>query len=74
MYFATLTEIPIIQGLMSSGMGKGPALALLLAGPSLSLPNMLVIRGVMGTKKTIVYVALVIVLATVSGFVFGNLF
>lgn len=73
MYFATLTEIPIIQGLMSSGMGKGPALALLLAGPSLSLPNMLVIRGVMGTKKTIVYVALVIVLATVSGFLFGNL-
>ncbi len=73
MYFATLTEIPIIQGLMSSGMGKGPALALLLAGPSLYLPNMLVIRGVMGTKKTIVYVALVIVLATISGFLFGNL-
>ena len=73
MYFATLTEIPIIQGLMSWGMGKGPALALLLAGPSLSLPNMLVIRGVMGTKKTIVYVAWVIVLATISGFLFGNL-
>ncbi len=73
MYFATLTEVPIIQGLMSSGMGKGPALALLLAGPSLSLPNMLVIRGVMGTKKTIVYVAWVIVLATISGFLFGNL-
>lgn len=74
MYFATLTEVPIIQGLLASGMGKGPALALLLAGPSLSLPNMLVIRGVMGTKKTIVYVALVIVLATLSGFVFGRLF
>lgn len=74
MYFATLTEVPIIQGLLASGMGKGPALALLLAGPSLSLPNMLVIRGVMGTKKTAVYVALVIVMATISGFVFGNLF
>lgn len=73
MYFATLTEVPIIQGLLASGMGKGPALALLLAGPSLSLPNMLVIRGVMGTKKTIVYVVLVIIVATISGFVFGNL-
>lgn len=74
MYFATLTEVPIIQGLLASGMGKGPALALLLAGPSLSLPNMLVIRGVMGTKKTIIYVALVIVMATISGFIFGNFF
>ncbi len=74
MYFATLTEVPIIQGLLASGMGKGPALALLLAGPSLSLPNMLVIRGVLGTKKTIVYVALVIVMATISGFVFGHFF
>lgn len=74
MYFATLTEVPIIQGLLASGMGKGPALALLLAGPSLSLPNMLVIRGVLGTKKTIVYVALVIVMATISGFIFGNFF
>ena len=74
MYFATLTEVPIIQGLLASGMGKGPALALLLAGPSLSLPNMLVIRGVLGTKKTVVYVALVIVMATVSGFAFGNIF
>ena len=55
-------------------MGKGPALALLLAGPSLSLPNMLVIQGVMGTKKTVFYVALVIIMATISGFVFGNLF
>lgn len=74
MYFATLTEVPIIQGLLASGMGKGPALALLLAGPSLSLPNMLVIRGVMGTKKTAVYVALVIVMATVSGYLFGTFF
>ena len=74
MYFAALTEVPIIQGLLASGMGKGPALALLLAGPSLSLPNMLVIQGVMGTKKTIVYVALVIIMATISGFVFGNFF
>lgn len=74
MYFATLTEVPIIQGLLTSGMGKGPALALLLAGPSLSLPNMLVIRGVLGTKKTVVYVALVIVMATISGFIFGNFF
>lgn len=74
MYFATLTEVPIIQGLLASGMGKGPALALLLAGPSLSLPNMLVIRGVLGTKKTVVYVALVIIMATISGFVFGNFF
>ena len=74
MYFATLTEVPIIQGLLASGMGKGPALALLLAGPSLSLPNMLVIQGVMGTKKTVVYVALVIIMATISGFVFGNFF
>ena len=74
MYFATLTEVPIIQGLLALGMGKCPALALLLAGPSLSLPNMLVIRGVMGTKKTAVYVALVIVMATISGFVFGTFF
>jgi len=73
MYFATLTEVPIIQGLLASGMGKGPALALLLAGPSLSLPNMLVIRGVMGTKKTIVYVSLVIVMATFTGLLFGSL-
>lgn len=73
MYFATLTEVPIIQGLLASGMGKGPALALLLAGPSLSLPNMLVIREVMGTKKTMVFVALVIIMATISGFVYGSL-
>jgi uncharacterized membrane protein YraQ (UPF0718 family) len=71
MYFATLTEVPILQGLIASGMGKGPALALLLAGPSLSLPNMLVIRGVLGTQKTVVYVSLVIVMATISGMIYG---
>jgi uncharacterized protein len=71
MYFATLTEVPILQGLLSSGMGKGPALALLLAGPALSLPNMLVIRSVMGTQKTVVFVSLVIVMATISGLIFG---
>ncbi|MBU1727110.1 MAG: permease [Candidatus Omnitrophica bacterium] len=71
MYFATLTEVPILQGLIGSGMGKGPALALLLAGPALSLPSMLVIRGVIGTKKTAVYVCLVVVMATISGMIFG---
>ena len=71
MYFATLTEVPILQGLIGSGMGKGPALALLLAGPALSLPSMLVIRGVIGTKKTMVYVALVVVMATLCGMIFG---
>jgi len=74
MYFATLTEVPILQGLIASGMGKGPALALLLAGPSLSLPNMLVIRGVLGTQKTVVYVILVVVMATVSGLIYGSIF
>ena len=73
MYFATLTEVPILQGLMASGMGKGPALALLLAGPSLSLPNMLVIRGIIGTQKTVVYVSLVVVMATISGLIYGSL-
>ena len=73
MYFATLTEIPILQGLIGSGMGKGPALALLLAGPALSLPNMLVIRSVIGTRKTIVYICLVVIMATVSGMLFGSL-
>ncbi len=73
MYFATLTEVPILQGLIASGMGKGPALALLLAGPSLSLPNMLVIRGVLGTQKTVVYVSLVIIMATCSGLLYGML-
>ena len=71
MYFATLTEVPIVQGLIGSGMGKGPALALLLAGPALSLPNMLVIRGILGTQKTVVYCALVVVMATITGMVFG---
>ena len=74
MYFATLTEVPIIQGLLASGMGKGPALALLLAGPSLSLPSMLIINQVLGFKKTAVYVILVILMATLTGWVFGNLF
>ena len=73
MYFATLTEVPILQGLIGAGMGKGPALALLLAGPSLSLPNMLVIKNVMGTQKTLVYVSLVVVMATVSGLIFGTM-
>ncbi|MFC2172555.1 permease [Acidobacteriota bacterium] len=73
MYFATLTEVPILQGLIGNGMGKGPALALLLAGPALSLPNMLVIRSVMGTKKTAVFVLLVIVMATISGMIYGGL-
>jgi uncharacterized membrane protein YraQ (UPF0718 family) len=73
MYFATLTEVPILQGLLGAGMGKGPALALLLAGPALSLPNMLVIRSVMGTKKTVVFVFLVVIMATVSGLIFGAL-
>jgi len=74
MYFATLTEVPILQGLIASGMGKGPALALLLAGPSLSLPNMLVIRGILGNHKTAVYVSLVIVMATGSGLIYGSIF
>jgi len=74
MYFATLTEVPILQGLLGAGMGKGPALALLLSGPALSLPNMLVIKSVIGAKKTAVYVVLVVVMATVSGMFFGNLF
>ncbi|MGB5850393.1 MAG: permease [Ignavibacteriaceae bacterium] len=74
MYFATLTEVPILQGLISSGMGKGPALALLLAGPALSLPNMLVIRSVIGTRKTLVYVLLVIIMSTISGLIYGSLF
>lgn len=74
MYFATLTEVPIVQGLIGSGMGKGPALALLLAGPALSLPNMLVIRSFIGTQKTIVYCSLVVAMATVSGMIFGAFF
>ena len=74
MYFATLTEVPILQGLIGSGMGKGPALALLLAGPALSLPNMLVLRSIMGAGKTVVYVTLVIVMAAVTGMIYGALF
>jgi len=73
MYFATLTEVPIVQGLMGSGMGQGPALALLLAGPALSLPSVLVIRQVLGTKKTAAFVALVVVMATLTGWSFGIL-
>jgi hypothetical protein len=74
MYFATLTEVPIMQGLIGNGMGKGPALALLLAGPALSLPSMLVLNGIMGTKKTVVYCSLVVILSTITGWVFGALF
>jgi uncharacterized membrane protein YraQ (UPF0718 family) len=74
MYFATLTEVPILQGLIGAGMGKGPALALLLAGPALSLPSMLVIRSVMGTKKTAVFVSLVVVMATITGMIYGHFF
>jgi len=74
MYFATLTEVPILEGLMGSGMGKGPALALLLAGPALSLPSMLVINGVIGPKKTIAYCTLVVLMATVTGLLYGSLF
>ncbi len=71
MYFATLTEVPIIEAFMDLGMGKGPSLALLLAGPALSLPNMLVIRSIMGTKKTLTYIALVVIFATITGYIFG---
>ena len=74
MYFATLTEIPILQGLLGNGMGSGPALALLLAGPALSLPNMLVINSIIGLKKTSVYVSLVVTIATLSGWIYGFLF
>ena len=74
MYFATLTEVPIVQGLIGSGMGNGPALALLLAGPALSLPSMLVIRTILGTKKTVVYVSLVVVMSTITGLLYGTFF
>jgi uncharacterized membrane protein YraQ (UPF0718 family) len=73
MYFATLTEIPILQGLIGSGMGQGPALALLLAGPALSLPSMLVLHSVMGARKTAAYLALVVAMATISGMIYGQL-
>jgi len=71
MYFATLTEVPILQGLLGAGMGKGPALSLLLAGPALSLPNMLVIGGVMGVKKTAVFCGIIVVLSTIAGMTYG---
>jgi hypothetical protein len=71
MYFATLTEVPILQGLLGNGMGQGPALALLLAGPALSLPSILVIKSVMGWKRTLVYVGYVVLFSTLAGWVFG---
>jgi len=74
MYFATLTEVPILEGLMGAGMGKGPALALLLAGPALSLPNMLVINQVIGPRKTVVFCTLVVIMATSSGILYGSIF
>ena len=74
MYFSTLTEVPIVEGLIGAGMGKGPALALLLAGPALSLPNLLVIRSILGTRKTLTYCVLVIVMATATGYGYGNIF
>jgi len=73
MYFATLTEVPILQGLIGSGMGQGPALSLLLAGPALSLPNMLVLFGVMGAKKTLTFCAIIVVLSTIAGMLFGSI-
>ncbi len=73
MYFATLTEVPILQGLIGSGMGQGPALALLLAGPALSLPSMIVIGRIMGAKKALVYIGLVVAMATVTGMIFGSI-
>ena len=74
MYFATLTEVPILQGLLGSGMGQGPALALLLAGPALSLPSMIVLMSIFGTKKTLVYILLVVIMATITGKIFGTFF
>jgi uncharacterized membrane protein YraQ (UPF0718 family) len=71
MYFATLTEVPILQGLLGAGMGKGPALSLLLAGPALSLPNMLVIGGVMGVKKTATFCVIIVIFSTVAGMLYG---
>ena len=73
MYFATLTEVPILQGLIGSGMGSGPALALLLAGPALSLPAMLVLHSILGLKKTVTYVSLVVVMSTITGWSYGLL-
>jgi uncharacterized membrane protein YraQ (UPF0718 family) len=74
MYFATLTEVPILQGLMANGMGKGPALALLLAGPALSIQSILVINRIMGWKKTFTYITLVVIMSTVSGIIYGTFF
>jgi hypothetical protein len=71
MYFATLTEVPILQGLIGAGMGQGPALALLLAGPALSLPNMLVIGGIMGVKKTFAFCSIIVILSTIAGMLYG---
>ncbi len=73
MYFATLTEIPILEGLLGAGMGKGPALTLLLAGPAVSLPSILVLRAIMGGKKTAVFITLVVILSSLTGFIFGTL-
>ena len=73
MYFATLTEVPIVKAFLDLGMGRGPALALLLAGPALSIPNMLVIRSIMGTRRTLTYVSLVVMMATFTGYVYGML-
>ena len=72
MYFATLTEVPILKAFLDLGMGKGPALALLLAGPALSLPNMLVIRSIMGIRRALVYIGLVVIMSTFIGMIFGN--
>jgi hypothetical protein len=74
MYFATLTEVPILQGLMANGMGKGPALALLLAGPALSIQSMLVLNTIMGWKKTVTYISLVVIMATITGLLYGYFF
>jgi len=71
MYFATLTEVPILQGLLGAGMGQGPALALLLAGPALSLPNMLVISGIMGVKKTATFCGIIVIMSTIAGMMYG---
>jgi uncharacterized membrane protein YraQ (UPF0718 family) len=73
MYFATLTEVPILQGLIGSGMGQGPALALLLAGPALSLPSMIAIASIMGAKKAAAYCIIVIILSTIAGMFYGSL-
>jgi uncharacterized membrane protein YraQ (UPF0718 family) len=72
MYFATLTEVPILEGLLGAGMGRGPALTLLLAGPAVSLPSLLVLRTVMGARRTLVFISLVVVLSALTGFIFGN--